>query len=83
MTITEEQFNRDHAEEICVLGHGPTGPDVIFILDTADSPAQELDKNAARALAVRLLTLAEKLPEPPRIVMRSADVNRRLRALDD
>lgn len=83
MTITEEQWNRDHAEEICVLGSGPSGPDVIFILDTAESPAQELDKNMARALAVRLLTLADELPEPPRILVRRSDVNRQLRALDD
>lgn len=82
MTITEEQFNREHAEEICVLGVGPAGPDAVYILDTADDVAQHLDKNTATALATRLVELAAQLPEPPRILRRATDVDRHLRALD-
>lgn len=82
MTITEEQWNRDHAADICVLGRGPSGPDIIFILDTASQVAQELDRNTANALAARLIELAEQLPEPPRLLRRAPGVDRHLRALD-
>lgn len=83
MTITEEQFTREHAEELCAFAIGPSGPDGIFILDLDGRAATEaLSKNVATALATRLVELAAQLPEPPRILRRATDVDRHLRALD-
>ena len=60
---TEQQLHDQHAEEICVIGYTAGAPDTVFLLDTANEPAQELNKKMARALAIRLLLLAEELPE--------------------
>ncbi|KQY77539.1 hypothetical protein ASD13_02345 [Microbacterium sp. Root1433D1] len=63
MTITEEQFTREHAEELCAFAIGPSGPDGIFILDLDGRAATEaLSKNVATALATRLVELAAQLP---------------------
>ncbi|WP_424937347.1 MULTISPECIES: hypothetical protein [Bacteria] len=81
MTYTEEQWNAACAAEIVQLARDVnTGqPMEILILDTFDAPAQELDKHLARAIAVRLVELAEQLPEPPRILRRSSDIDEAFR----
>lgn len=89
MTITVEQLNREFAEEIIVVPSGEEG--TVFILDTAGEVAQEVDKDAARALAIRLLQLAETMPAPLRILPREGDRSerdagrqlRRQRAVDE
>ncbi|RKS84825.1 hypothetical protein DEU37_2882 [Microbacterium sp. AG790] len=55
----------------------------ILLLDTCGEVAQEIDRDLAKALALRLLDLADDLPEPVRIVRRAADVDEHLRELDD
>lgn len=81
MTRTEEQGNADEAEEIVVLLRNVDGsPAHVSVLDDVEGvPMYELDRNLARAVAYRLLRLADELPEPPRILVRSSDVDERMR----
>jgi len=81
MIPTEEQWNAEEAADIAQIARDVnTGqPTEIVLLDDAYQAVQWLDKNLARAVAVRLVELAEQLPEPPRILRRASDVDVALR----
>lgn len=86
--ITEEQWNQNEANDIVRPPFDNSGQlTAIALVDVtmpADHPALMLeDKNPARAVAVRLVELAEQLPEPPRILRRASDIDDELRSLDD
>lgn len=85
MTITEEQWNANEAEEIVHLFKDAATGEPLFVsfLDEVDhSYTYEMDKHLARAVAARLVELAEQLPEPPRILRRRRDVDDRLRGIE-
>lgn len=84
MPMTEEQWNAESAAEIVQLARDVnTGQATeVLVLDTFGVPVQELDKNLARAVAVRLVELAQQLPDPPRILRRDSDVDEQLRDLE-
>jgi hypothetical protein len=84
MTITDELFNAESAAETIVLAYDieTHKPDFIAILDEAGDIAQRVDKEYARALAVRLVELAQELPVPPRILRRASDIDDQLRGLE-
>lgn len=84
MTITNELFNAESAAETVVLAYDTEThkPDFIAILDEAGDIAQRVDKEYARALAVRLVELAQELPDPPRILRRASEIDDHLRGLE-
>lgn len=85
MTVTDEQYEADSAAETVVMGFNPETkrPDFIAILDeTGEIAVSTSDKHFARALAVRLVELSAELPDPPRILRRSSDIDDRLRGLE-
>jgi len=84
MVITDEQWNAEEAADIVQLARdvNTDRPTEIVILDDAYQAVQWLDKNLARAVAVRLVELAEQLPEPPRILRRASDIDEELRGRD-
>ncbi|AKV86385.1 hypothetical protein AKG07_08810 [Microbacterium sp. CGR1] len=82
--MTEEQWNDETASEIVDIAIDPLTrkPMFVAIFDTQGRIAQELDKNLARVVAVRLVELAQQLPDPPRILRRSTEVDDQLRGLE-
>lgn len=81
--ITEEQWNRDSAADCIVLMSIDGKPDTVGIIGDSGEVEASYDKHLARAVAVRLVELAEKLPEPTRILRRASDIDDELRSLDD
>lgn len=84
MSMTEEQWNEETAAEIVDIAVDPITKKPLFValFDTENRVAQELDKNLARAVAVRLVELAQELPDPPRILRRASDIDDQLRGLE-
>lgn len=84
MTMTEEQWNEETVAEIVDIAFDPATKKPLFVMlfDTENRIAQELDKNLARAIAVRLVELAQELPDPPRILRRASDIDDQLRGLE-
>lgn len=82
--MTEEEWNAETAAEIVAVAYNPATnkPEHLVILDGGVGVAQELDKHLARAVAVRLVELAEQLPEPPRILRRDSDIDDELMGRD-
>lgn len=82
--ITEEQWNQNEAAEIVSVATDAATkvPMFVAVFDDKGGVAHELDKHLARAVAVRLVELAERLPEPPRILRRSTDIDDELKGLD-
>ncbi|MDQ1130241.1 hypothetical protein [Microbacterium sp. SORGH_AS_0888] len=82
--MTGFNFEKETAAEIAVLARdiGTLKPTRILLLDTCNRPVQELDRDLARALALRLLDLCDDLPEPARPIRRPTSVDEWLRDLD-
>ena len=80
---TEEQHNRDEAAEIIAdLREMDGRPAMIGVFNSEQQIEFEVDRNLAIAMAERLLSLAQSLPDSPRILRRASDVDTHLRALD-
>lgn len=81
--MTEEEFNEGSAAGIVVKGVHVEGGEFMFIglLDENGNLAQELDRNLARAVAYRLLKLADDAP-PPRVILPSRGDRPRPRHLE-
>lgn len=79
--LPEERMSADEAAEIVVLCRDMSGaPSYIGILDDEHhQPMYELDRDAARAIAYRLLHLSDYLPAPMRVLLRSSAVDERFR----
>ncbi len=88
MSRTEEEWNAEEAQNMVqpardVRTNQIAGIALINLPMPADHPVIMLeDKNLARAVAVRIVELANLLPEPPRILRRSTGINDELRGLD-
>lgn len=84
MTMTNEQWNSETASEIVdiAIDSATKKPLFVILFDTEMRIAHELDKDLARAVAVRLVELAQELPDPPRILRRPADTDEWLRGLE-
>lgn len=84
MPMTEEQWNEETASEMVDIAIDPLTrkPMFVAIFDTEGRIAQEFNKDLARAVAVRLVELAQQLPDPPRILRRATDVDDQLRGLE-
>lgn len=84
MTMTEEQWNEMAASEIVDIAIDPLTrkPMFVVIFDTETRVAHELGKDIAHAVAVRLVELAQQLPDPPRVLRRATDVDDQLRGLE-
>ncbi len=85
MTFPEEQWSADEAAEIAVLCRDLDGQaSFIGILDDQHHQAMyELNRDATRALAYRLLQLADYLPEPLRALRRPRAVDERMREQEE
>lgn len=84
MTLTEEAWNAEEAADVVDLAIDveTKKPLDVVIFDIEGRIAQNLDKHLARAVAVRLVELAEKLPEPRRILRRVSRIDDDLREVD-
>ncbi|GAA3941962.1 hypothetical protein [Microbacterium soli] len=84
MTITEEQWNTESAADIVVAMKNvdTSRPELVGIVGDSGVVEISFDKHLARAVAVRLVELAELLPEPPRILRRASDIDDGLREVD-
>lgn len=81
--ITEQQWNKEAAEEAVVLmrtEHGAAA--LVGIVGDSGTVEVALDKNLAYAFAARILALAGELPDPPRILRRPTDIDDQLRERD-
>ncbi|WP_223626752.1 hypothetical protein [Microbacterium sp. EST19A] len=82
MTTTDEEHNAASAAEIVVELVGASGTEIGILDESGFVALSTADKHLARAIAVRLVELAEKLPEPPRILRRASDIDDQLRGLE-
>lgn len=82
-TASEEQWNRDSVADCVVLMSIDGKPEMVGIIGDSGEVEAPYDEHLARAVAVRLVELAEQLPELPRILRRASDVDDELRSLDD
>ncbi|MGM1018004.1 MAG: hypothetical protein ACQEW8_10750 [Actinomycetota bacterium] len=85
MTMTEELWNANEAEEIVHLFKDVTTGEPLFVSvldDVEGTYTHEMDKHLAHAVAARLVKLANELPEPPRILRRHRDVDDQLRGIE-
>lgn len=89
MSIAEEQWNEEHAAEVVTMAQNATTgePEGIYLLGEGYPVADPFDRNLARAIAYRLLRLADELPAPEvvlptRQLRRSSAVDDALRDID-
>lgn len=85
MTANEEVYAAESAAEVVVLAYDVEThkPDFVAILDeTGEIAISTADKQFLRALAVRLVDLAQELPDPPRTLRRASGIDDLLRDLE-
>ena len=74
MSVTEDEYNETLAKDIVVIATGADDGEFMFIalIDGDYNIVQEMDRNLARAVAYRLMKLADDAP-PPRVILPSRD----------